>query len=330
MVKNLSVLVEEANRRISPYIRETPLEHSNGLSDLLDCNVFLKTENYQVTGSFKARGALNKILQLAEQDKNRLVVAASTGNHAAAVGFALKQVGMKGVIYLPENVSKTKVEKLKYYKNATLKYFANDSVATEREAKRWAAENGAIYVSPYNDYEIVAGQGTIGLEILNQMGDNVPLTIMVPVGGGGLISGIAAYLKEMSPGTMVVGCQPENSAVMHASVLKGEIIDMPSKPTISDGTAGGVEHNAITYSYCSELVDEWIEVSEDELMHAMGMIILKHNMIIEGAAGLSLASLIKKKERYKGQNVVLILCGNKISRELLLKILHLHNHQQYN
>ncbi len=320
MAENLSHLVEEAYHRIKPYIRKTPLEYSFAFSELLGCNVYLKAENYQETGSFKARGALNKILQLVKNDKSKIVVSASTGNHAAAVGYALQKVGMKGIIFLPENVSLTKADKIKHYKNLSLKFFGNDSVDTEMEAKRFAIQERLTYVSPYNDVDIIAGQGTIGYEILGQMGDVVPDAIFVPVGGGGLISGIAGYLDKKSPETRIIGCQPQNSAVMHQSVMKGKILDIPSKPTISDGTAGGVEQNTLTFPYCSELVDEWIEVSEAEIMNSMEMIIVEHNMLIEGAAGLALASLIKNKNNFNGQNVVLILCGNKIPKDLLRKI----------
>ena len=158
MTRDLSHLIEEAYQRINPYIRETPLEYSFVFSKMLGCNVYLKTENYQETGSFKVRGALNKILQLDKDDKSNMVVTASTGNHAAAVGYALQKVGMTGIIFLPENVSKTKVDKIKYYKNVSLKFFGNDSVDTEMEAKSFAAHEGFTYVSPYNDVDIIAGQ----------------------------------------------------------------------------------------------------------------------------------------------------------------------------
>jgi len=320
MTNDLSYLVEEAYKRIKPYILRTPLEYSFPFSELLGCNVYLKTENYQLTGSFKVRGALNKILQLAENGKDEVVVAASTGNHAAAVGYALQKVGMTGIIFLPENVSKTKVDKLRNFSNVSLEYFGNDSIETELEAKKFAAHEGFTYVSPYNDIDIIAGQGTIGYEILGQLGDMIPQAVFVPVGGGGLISGIAGYLDEKCPETKIIGCQPENSSVMHQSVLKGKILDIPSKPTVSDGTAGGVEQNSLTFPYCTKLVDEWIEVSETEIMKSMEMILSEHNMLIEGASGLALASLIKRKNKFINQNVVLILCGNKISKDLLSKI----------
>lgn len=318
MELNISSLIEEASERIKPFRYLTPLEYSHVLSEELSCSVYLKLENYQVTGSFKARGALNKILKLKESGDH--IVTASTGNHAAAVSYALKEVGLNGTIFLPENVTETKINFLKQFTNIELKYYGTDSVVTEKQARKWASKNHCNFVSPYNDIDIMAGQGTIGLEIINQIGGS-PDAVFVPVGGGGLISGIASYLKYNSSSD-VVGCQPENSAVMHRSVEAGKILDIESAPTVSDGTAGGVEEDSITYPFCSELVDSWVEVSENEILKAMKSIIIDHHMMIEGAAGLALASLSKEKHKYVGKTVVLILCGNKINEQLLFKVLN--------
>jgi len=320
MELDLSSLIQEANSRIEPFRYKTPLEYSHRLSKSLGCNVYLKLENYQVTGSFKSRGALNKILKNSKSGIRSHIVTASTGNHAAAVGYALQQVGMNGTIFLPENVSSSKIKFLEQYSNIELKYHANDSVETEREARRWATENKGVFVSPYNDIDIISGQGTIGLEILQQL-KSEPDAVFVPVGGGGLISGIASYIKHNSQAS-IVGCQPVNSAVMHKSILAGEILDLPSLPTISDGTAGGVEKSSITYPFCEQLVDLWVEASEDEILNALKEIITGHQMMIEGSAGLALAGLKKLKESFTGKTVVLILCGNKISGQLLLQVLN--------
>jgi threonine dehydratase len=247
------------------------------------------------------------------------VVAASTGNHAAAVAYALEKKGIRGVIFLPDNVSRTKVDKLKYYEGVELKYHGSDSVQTEKEAKKYAEEQEMVYISPYNDPEIIAGQGTIGHEISQQL-ENID-SVFVPVGGGGLISGIAGYLKHENQGIEVIGCQPENSAVMYHSVNAGRILDLPSLPTISDGTAGGVEENSLTYQFCDELVDSWILLTESEILESLRLLMRNHNMVVEGSAGLALAALIKNKERYADKTVVLILCGSKFNDELLKQIL---------
>ncbi|RLD22753.1 MAG: threonine/serine dehydratase [Bacteroidetes bacterium] len=312
---NVHQWVVEAYSRIKNFVRETPLEYSPYLSTKCDCNVYLKLENQQVTGSFKARGALNKILSLSGEEKKKGVITASTGNHAAAVSNALAIADITGEIYMPENVSALKVQNLKQFSNVTIKLYGQDSVDTEREALRLAGLQDKVYVSPYNDEKIIGGQGTVAYEILKQQPE--VKAIFVPVGGGGLISGIGGYAKEENADIEIIGCQPVNSAVMYHSVQAGKILDMPSLPTISDGTAGGIEEGALTLPICQKYVDDYYLVEEPEILSALGILLKHHQIMAEGAAGLSVAALIKNKARYKHKNVVLILCGNKMSLELL-------------
>lgn len=316
---NVHQWVIDAYTRIKPYIRETPLEYSAYLSNLCECEVYLKLENQQVTGSFKARGGLNKILALSEQERKKGVIAASTGNHAAAIGFALDISGTTGDIYMPENVSGIKIENLKQYKNVKTILFGNDSVDSEKEALKQAEKQGKVYVSPYNDQEIIGGQGTIAYEIARQLPDLDK--VFVPVGGGGLISGIAGYLSKEKPEAEVISCQPVNSAVMYHSIKAGKILDMESQPTISDGTAGGIEQGSITFPICQKDVDEYHLVEENEIIEALGILLKHHQIVAEGAAGLSAASLIKNKSLYTGKKVVLVICGNKMSIELMKTVL---------
>jgi threonine dehydratase len=262
--------VEEAAERIKPHARKTPLEYSPGLSEELNCNVYLKLENWQITGSFKPRGALNKIIQVYEQDPETIIITASTGNHAAAVAYAISVVQGKGIIYLPLNVSKAKIKALRNVQGVGIEYYGNDSVETERAARKRSSEGGKTFVSPYNDLDIIHGQGTIGAEILAQLpGDQKLDAVFVPVGGGGLVSGIAGYIKELRPDVEIIGCQPENSAVMYHSLLKGKILEMESHPTLSDGTAGGVEEDSITFEFCQKYVDQWILVKEEQILKAL-------------------------------------------------------------
>ena len=316
---DISQLVEQADARISQIIRKTPLEFSSYLSELCQCNVYLKLENLQISGSFKARGAVNKILSLSDEQKIQGVVTASTGNHAAAVGLALQQSGAEGIIFMPENVSRMKVDNLKQYKGVTLKFVGQDSVDSETAAKQYGEEANVTFISPYNDPEVIGGQGTIGLEILEQLPETD--AIFVPVGGGGLISGIAGYCKKVNSEIKILGCQPENSAVMYHSIKAGKILEMESKPTIADGTAGGIEQDSITFDICKANVDRYCLVKESEIKRALYIMLEKHQMMVEGAAGLSIACLIKNKENYKGRNVVLIICGNKMSIDLLQDVL---------
>jgi threonine dehydratase len=312
---NVHQWVVDAYSRIKNFIRETPLEYSPYLSTKCDCNVYLKLENQQVTGSFKSRGALNKILSLSGEEKEKGVLTASTGNHAAAVSYALTIADTTGEIFMPENVSELKVENLKQFEQVKINLFGRDSVDAEKEALRQAEIQGKVYVSPYNDEKVIGGQGTVGYEVLMQLPKAD--AILVPVGGGGLISGIGGYAKEEKGQIKIIGCQPVNSAVMYHSVKAGKILNMPSLPTISDGTAGGIEKGSLTFPICQKYVDEYHLLEESEILSALGILLKHHQIMAEGAAGLSVAALIKNKEHYKHKNVVLILCGNKMSLELL-------------
>lgn len=316
---NVHEWVVDAYTRIKPYIRETPLEYSAYLSKLCECDVYLKLENQQVTGSFKARGGLNKILALSDEERNKGIIAASTGNHAAAIGFALDISGTTGDIYMPENVSGIKIENLKQYKNVKMILYGKDSVDSEKEALKQAELQEKVYVSPYNDQEIIGGQGTIAYEIARQL-PNLD-KVLVPVGGGGLISGIAGYLSKEKPDVEVISCQPVNSAVMYHSIKAGQVLDMESQPTISDGTAGGIEQGSITFPICQKDVHEYHLVEENEIIDALGILLKHHQIIAEGAGGLSIASLIKNPASYKGKKVVLVICGNKMSIELMKTVI---------
>ena len=310
--------VIEAADRIAPIILQTPLEYSYYLSERCDCKVWLKLEHLQRTGSFKLRGAANKLLQLSDDDWNRGVLTASTGNHGSALAYVAKLLGKKLTIYLPENVASTKVAYLRNFP-VELVFCGKDSVETELIARKDATQQSMLFVSPYNDDEVIAGQGTLGLEIVAQRPEVDH--IFVPVGGGGLISGIAGYVKEEKKTCQIIGCQPRHSAVMYESVKAGKILDMHSLPTLSDGTAGGIESDSITFDYCQQWVDDYILVSEKEIKAALQILLQHHYYLVEGAAALSVASLIQQKESYKDKEVVLILCGRKLGYESLRSIL---------
>ena len=310
--------VQAAEATIRPYVRETPLERSPFLSELGGTDVYLKLENQQLSGSFKLRGAMNKILSLSSEDRARPVVTASSGNHAAAVAYTLDRFGGRGIIYLPESVAKAKVDALSPY-GVELRFVGGDSIVGELAAKKAAADESWTFVSPYSDAQIIGGQGTIALEIERQ-GDTVN-TIFVPVGGGGLIAGIAGYLKARDASIHVVGCQPENSRVMAESVKAGKILELDSEPTLADGTAGGLDPDAITFPICQRIVDEFAVLSEDAIAAAMRFMIEKHYTLIEGAAALSVAAYLADPTRYRDQTVVLVVSGKKVSLDTLTKVL---------
>jgi len=315
-------LVEEIDRaaaRIGPHVLETPLFHSVYLSELNQGEVYLKLESEQYTGSFKARGALNKVLSLSAGQKANGLITASSGNHAQGFARALSITGDHGLIYLPENAQPGKVEALRHY-NVELAFNGTDCLHTEIHAKAQAEEKGMVWVSPYNDPMVIAGQGTVGKEIL----DKQPSidTVLATVGGGGLISGTAAWVKHHSPETRVIGCLPENSPEMYLSVQKGEpvMLDEPLD-TLSDGSAGGLEPGAITFELCQELVDDYILQSEAQIADSIRWAADKHHKIIEGAAGVALGAFMNDPGRFKGQSVAIVICGANISSAVLAGIL---------
>lgn len=315
---NVQQEVLQAERRIRPYVRETPLDYSLALSQPYAADVFLKLENLQHTGSFKVRGAMNKLLSLTPEEKARGVVTASTGNHGAATAFGLRTLNFTGTIFVPENAAPTKVAAIKRY-GARIETYGVDCLETELYAQRYARENGLTYISPYNDPQVIGGQGTIGIELTRQA-EKIDV-VFVSVGGGGLISGIAGYLKQVLPTVKIIGCLPENSPEMALAVQAGHHVQVEPKPTLSDGTAGGFEPGAITFELCQQFVDEYVLVSEEEIAVALRLALETQHQLIEGSAAVAIAGFQKLYSQFKGQRVVIVLCGANISLTTLKKIL---------
>ena len=292
---------------------ETPLTFSSTLSERTGAHVFLKLENRQHTGSFKLRGATNKLLSLTAQERARGVVTASSGNHGLAVAHAAAELAMSATIYLPEDASPRKLEKLRAFP-VELHRVPGDALAAETSARLAAQARGQPYVSPYNDPHIIAGQGTIAVELLRQE----PLldAVFVTVGGGGLMAGIASYLKRAGSAARTVGCQPERSAVMLASIRAGRIVEEEnSLHTLSDGSAGGIEENAVTFDLCRNYVDRWLTVSEEEIAQAMRLVYDDTRERIEGAAGVAVAGLLQQGKRLAGRRLAVVICGGNVDRE---------------
>ena len=304
--------VVAAEARIRTYVRATALHQAAALSEEAHARVALKLESLQVTGSFKARGALNKLLSLDASERRRGVVAASTGNHGLAVAHALRVLNLSGVIYLPETAAPHKIALLRR-SGARLAFHGVDGVEAEHEARRVAAEQGRVFVSPYNDPSIIGGQGTVAVELQRQASrlDSV----LVAVGGGGLIAGVAGYLKRAMPDVEVIGCSPEASCVMHASIQAGRIVQVPSRPTLSDATAGGIEEDACTFAPCQRLVDDWLVVKEDAIARAMRRIYREERLVVEGAAGVAVASFVQHKERFRDKRVAIVICGGNVDMD---------------
>jgi threonine dehydratase len=303
-----------AAARIGEIINCTPLTQSAAFSEASGADVYLKLENRQLTGSFKIRGASNRLATLSDEQRSRGCVAASSGNHGAAVACAMQRLGTSGVIFVPEQTSTAKVEAIRSY-GGNVQFFGNDGLDTEQHAREYSEQNDMYYLSPYNDPEVIAGQGTCGVEIVEQLPDLD--AVFIAVGGGGLIAGVSSVLKAHNPDIRVYGCQPEASAVMAKSIEAGEILDIPSDPTLSDGTAGGIEANAITFELCKDLVDEFVLVSEAEIAAAMRTYMAAEDEAIEGAAGVALAALVARKDAVIGRKVAVIVCGGNVSQQLI-------------
>jgi threonine dehydratase len=305
--------VTAAYARISPLVRETPLEESAALSRE-GATVLLKLEHLQHTGSFKFRGASNRISKLTPDEAARGIVAASNGNHGLGVAAAARHRGIDAEIFVSSHVSPGKALRIERL-GARLTRYGDDPLTAELAARRAAEQSGRVFISPYNDPEVIAGQGTIAVELPHVD------AVFAAVGGGGLIGGIGAYLKEASPDTEVVGCWPDTSPVLLRCIEAGRIIDVPETPTLSESTAGGLEPESITLDLCRRVIDRAVQVSEEEILAAMHLVLQTEHWLIEGAAAVAVAAFLKDRARYSGKTVALILCGRNLSDEALQKFI---------
>ena len=301
--------VLEAYARIRKDIRRTPLEPAAELGRAAGARVFVKWECDQITGSFKLRGALNKLRALSPEERVLGVVSASTGNHGLAIGHAARLEGVSLTLFLPRTAAAVKRAKIEAL-GVDIRTFGDDCGETEVHAREYALGAGRIYVSPYNDSSIIAGQGTIGIESLeDEPGVD---DVLVAIGGGGLIAGIAGYLKAVKPGTRIFGVEPETSAFMKASVEAGHLVSIAEGPTVADAVAGGIEPGAITFPLCRDLVDAYITVPENAIVAAMEMVHRTYGRRIEGAAALPIAGLLGQPERFRGRTIVCVASGGNI------------------
>ena len=309
-----------AEHRIRPYIRETFLEFSPHFSDIIDGHVLFKLENQQHTGSFKFRGAMNRVRALSPGENRRGIVTASSGNHGAAVAKALTLFDTPGIVYVPEAASPAKIKNMEQY-GVEVRLEGDDGIVAELAARKFATDKNKTFISPYNDVIVAAGQGTCGVEIARQLSGEPADYVFIAVGGGGLISGVACYLKSVWPDVKIIGCQPENSKVMADSIEAGEILDLPSLPTLSDGTAGGIEPGSITFEYVQKYVDDFEIISEEEIAAAMVHYMSIHHQMIEGAAGVAIAGLLKRQDELRGKSAVVVICGGNIALDTLAKVI---------
>ena len=298
--------IKKARQNIKDIINKTPLIHSNIFSTINDCSVYMKCENLQVTGAYKIRGALNKIRSLSEDEKSKGVVCSSAGNHAQGVAYAANLLGVPSTIVMPKNTPYLKIQSTQNFGgNVVLNGTCYDDAYLK--AKSIESENDSIFIHPFNDINVIYGQGTIALEIFEDIKDVD--VIICPIGGGGLISGISLAAKEINPKIKIIGVQAEGANAMEQSYKAGKIISLSSVNTIADGIAVKCP-GELTYSLIREYVDEIITVSDKEIAEAFLILCEKHKLLAEASGVASLAAL--KKLNLSGKKVVSIISGGNI------------------
>ncbi|MFQ5770829.1 MAG: threonine/serine dehydratase [bacterium] len=304
-----------AKEKIRSYIRSTPLEYARELSQRTHSRIYLKLENWQKTGSFKIRGAVNKLLSLSAEEKQKGVITASAGNHGLGVAFTAQMMGVPGKIVVPETASTAKIKALEHYDLELIKQ-GIDYDEAEQIAWQVQKRENRTFIHAFSDPDIIAGQGTIGLEILHDLPDVE--TILVPIGGGGLISGVAIAAKSLKPNVKIIGVQSEASPAMYNSVQSGKIVETPIADTLADGLAGRFV-TELTLNITQHFVDEICLVSEDAIKAAVKLILESEHMLIEGSAAVGVAALLENKIALRGE-IVIVVTGRNIAVKQLKNI----------
>ena len=307
-----------ARKRIDPIIYRTPLVPSPRLAEPLGANVFLKLESLQVTGSFKIRGAANKLSVLSEKERQRGVITVSSGNHGRAVAYVAKEFGLRAVICVSEAVPDNKIQAIREL-GAEIVVAGKTYDEANEFALQLKDERRLTMVHPFDDADIIAGQGTIGLELM----DDLPEidTVIVPLSGGGLLSGVALALKSIKPSIHTVGVTMDQGAAMVESLKAGHIVEVQEQPTLADALAGGLgEQNLYTFNLIQKYVDETVLVSESEISSAMVFALDKHHLVVEGGGAVGIAALMHKKVKKVGENTVIVISGSGVDLAVLLRV----------
>jgi threonine dehydratase len=309
--------IKEAYDILKNVAKRTPLEKSKTFSQMTKANVYLKLENLQTTGSFKIRGAYNKIYHLSKEERKRGVVCASAGNHAQGVTYASKLMGVKSMVFMPIYTPPTKIIATKSYGAAVVLEGStyDDAVLA---AKKYAKEKKMTFVHAFNDDFVIAGQGTIGIEIYDILPDvNV---VLVPIGGGGLIGGIALALKTLKPKVKIIGVEAEGAQSMKASLEQNKIVPLKSISTIADGIAVKTPKD-LTFELAKKYVDEVVTVNDEDIAYALYLLLQRSKLIVEPAGAVSLAAILSKKVTFPRKNVVAVLSGGNVNLSLLTQII---------
>lgn len=305
-----------AKERVDKVTNRTHLFYSDYFSGISNNNVYIKPENLQKTGSFKIRGAYNKICKLSEEEKAKGIITASAGNHAQGVAFSANDLGIDATICMPEQTPMIKVDgTLKY--GAKVDLFGENFDACKDHALERAEKEGLTFIPPFDDLDVIEGQGTISLEILEDL-EYVDYVI-VPVGGGGLIAGVAKCIKQISPLIKVIGVEPVSAASMKEAVKEGKVVKVKGVDTIADGTAVA-EVGKYTYEICKDNVDDWITVTDEEVLMAFINLMERHKLVAEPSGALSLAAL--QKVNFYNKNVVSIISGGNIDMSFISQLIN--------
>ncbi|MGD0423353.1 MAG: threonine/serine dehydratase [Candidatus Bathyarchaeia archaeon] len=310
--------VLEARRTIIDSVIRTPLVYSKFFSETCGGRVYLKLENQQVTNSFKIRGALNKMLHLTEEEKKHGLVTASAGNHAQAVAIGAEKLNLPVKIVVPKTTPTIKLEKIRTHKVEPILHGEIYDEA-EKYAITLAKRERLTYISAYNDNFVIAGQGTVGLEVLEDL-PNVSM-IIVPVGGGGLISGIGLTVKSSKPNVKIIGVQSEASPVMYESLKAGRLLDTELHESIADGIYGGVEKGSITFEMIRNYVDDFWLVKEKTIRKAIYLLWKEEKQVVEGSGAVPVAALLENKHALTGQIVAAVISGGNIDEQLFQKVI---------
>jgi threonine dehydratase len=309
--------IQDARNDIAHFVGCTPLVTSQFLSNLSNGDVSLKLENLQTTNSFKIRGAFNRLLHLSAEEKGGIITA-SAGNHGQAVAYAAQKLGFYARIVVPKTTPQIKIDGIKKH-GADLILFGDTYDEAEQKAKELARKDGCAYISPYDDELIIAGHGTIGLEITESL-PNVD-TVIVPVGGGGLISGISIAIKSTKPSVHIIGVQSEASPVMYESLRAGRIVEARKAETIAEGLSGGIEKGSITFKIAKEYVDEMCLVHEKTIRHAIYLLWRHEKQVVEGSGAAAIAPIIENKSKFTGKTTAAVVTGGNIDAKLFQSIL---------
>jgi len=309
--------VRQARQRIQDQVYLSPCARSETLSRVTGCSAYLKLENLQMTGAYKERGALNKLLTLSPEERGRGLIAASAGNHAQAVAYHAGRLGVPATIVMPEQTPLLKVANTRSH-GATVELAGSSYDEAYAEARRLEVSRRLTFVHPFDDPAVIAGQGTVGLEILEQVPDADAL--MVPVGGGGLISGIAVAVKALRPGIKVIGVETEVLPSMLASLEEGHLVTIEPASTLADGIAVK-RPGELTFEHVRKLVDEIVTVSEEEIASAILYLLEKEKTVVEGAGAVGVAALVNRKVRLDGQRVVSVISGGNIDVNVVARVI---------